>query len=190
VCYLLFHAQVCTSVGLCSSSGRPVSGRPLRGAAAAAAAALRDAAAALRGVSAAGLAAEMNDAAWREAAAKVRSRYGHDQKAAAAAALSAAAARYGGSGSSSGKAAVPLTRVRDAVNDAVGGATASSSNNMGCDFCNMAVEYIKLALHNNQTKEQIEEVSVCVRAYVCVHVLVHVLRKRVRVYICPTCPLM
>lgn len=104
----------------------------------------------------------MNDAAWREAAAKVRSRYGHDQKAAAAAALSAAAARYGGSGSSSGKAAVPLTRVRDAVNDAVGGATASSGNNMGCDFCNMAVEYIKLALHNNQTKEQIEEVSVCV----------------------------
>jgi hypothetical protein len=38
----------------------------------------------------------------------------------------------------------------------------SSSNNIGCDFCNMAVEYIKLALHNNQTLEQIEAVRDCV----------------------------
>lgn len=34
-----------------------------------------------------------------------------------------------------------------------------SSNNIGCDFCNMAVQYIKLALHNNQTVEQIEQVG-------------------------------
>jgi hypothetical protein len=39
---------------------------------------------------------------------------------------------------------------------------SSSSNNIGCDFCNMAVEYIKLALHNNQTLEQIEEVGMSV----------------------------
>lgn len=36
-------------------------------------------------------------------------------------------------------------------------ASNSASNNIGCDFCNMAVEYIKLALHNNQTLEQIEQ---------------------------------
>ncbi|WIA23977.1 hypothetical protein OEZ85_013609 [Tetradesmus obliquus] len=35
--------------------------------------------------------------------------------------------------------------------------SSSASNNIGCDFCNMAVEYIKLALHNNQTLEQIEQ---------------------------------
>jgi len=33
----------------------------------------------------------------------------------------------------------------------------SSSNSIGCDFCNMAVQYIKMALHNNQTLAQIEQ---------------------------------
>jgi hypothetical protein len=41
--------------------------------------------------------------------------------------------------------------------NAVGG-IGSSSNSMGCDFCNMAVQYIKMALHNNQTLAQIEQV--------------------------------
>jgi hypothetical protein len=38
---------------------------------------------------------------------------------------------------------------------------AAGSNNIACDFCNMAVQYIKLALHNNQTIEQIEQVGCC-----------------------------
>jgi hypothetical protein len=42
---------------------------------------------------------------------------------------------------------------------AAAGSNGGSSNNIGCDFCNMAVQYIKLALHNNQTIEQIEEVG-------------------------------
>jgi phytepsin len=39
----------------------------------------------------------------------------------------------------------------------LGTVSGSSSNNIGCDFCNMAVEYIKLALHNNKTTAEIEE---------------------------------
>lgn len=35
--------------------------------------------------------------------------------------------------------------------------STGSSNNIACDFCNMAVEYIKLALHNNKTTAEIEE---------------------------------
>eukprot|EP00879_Flechtneria_rotunda_P020372 GHRR01021434.1.p1 GENE.GHRR01021434.1~~GHRR01021434.1.p1 ORF type:complete len:274 (-),score=37.52 GHRR01021434.1:1320-2141(-) len=43
-----------------------------------------------------------------------------------------------------------------------------SSNNIGCDFCNMAVEYIRLALHNNKTTAEIEEVSLfCSQAELC-----------------------
>lgn len=42
---------------------------------------------------------------------------------------------------------------------AAGSNGGGSGNNIGCDFCNMAVQYIKLALHNNQTVEQIEQVG-------------------------------
>ncbi len=38
------------------------------------------------------------------------------------------------------------------------GSGSSSSNSMGCEFCTMAVEYVKMALHNNETEAQIEEV--------------------------------
>jgi hypothetical protein len=58
------------------------------------------------------------------------------------------------------------------------GGSSSSSNNIGCDFCNMAVEYIKLALHNNQTLEQIEAVRVYLFLFIwvlrCLLARVHV----------------
>jgi hypothetical protein len=76
---------------------------------------------------------------WAQAAAAVHKRYGHE--------TGAALKRHPvfdklGSGSGSG---VDLG--------------SGSSNSIGCDFCNMAVQYIKMALQNNQTTAQIEAVS-------------------------------
>lgn len=54
-----------------------------------------------------------------------------------------------------------LAAAAAAAKAAAGGSNGSNSgsNNIGCDFCSMAVQYIKLALHNNKTVEQIEEVG-------------------------------
>lgn len=48
------------------------------------------------------------------------------------------------------------------MQDSSSSSNGGSSNNIGCDFCNMAVEYIKLALHNNKTTAEIEEVRVSI----------------------------
>lgn len=41
-----------------------------------------------------------------------------------------------------------------------GGSNGGGENSLTCDFCNMAVQYVKVALHNNKTMEQIELVGV------------------------------
>jgi hypothetical protein len=80
---------------------------------------------------------------WAQAAAAVHKRYGHE----AGAALKKHPV-FGklASGSSLGGSGVDL-------------GSGSGSNSIGCDFCNMAVQYIKMALQNNQTTAQIEAVS-------------------------------
>lgn len=81
---------------------------------------------------------------WAQAAAAVHKRYGHE----AGAALKKHPV-FGklASGSSLGGSGVDL------------GSGSGGSNTIGCDFCNMAVQYIKMALQNNQTTAQIEAVS-------------------------------
>ncbi|KAF8060302.1 APA1 [Scenedesmus sp. PABB004] len=121
--------QVCTSVGLCPVAAG-AGGRRLMGG-------WRDAVDALLRPVAAAASVGAAEAAWATAAGKVHARYGH--------APAPRPARAPGA-SASGAA----DSVYNSVNNA-------QSNNIGCDFCNMAVEYIKLALHNNKTTAEIEE---------------------------------
>ncbi|KIZ01760.1 cathepsin D, partial [Monoraphidium neglectum] len=98
------------------------------------------------------------DASWRAAAAKLRARYGSSS---ATAALKGGLKRGAAPGAAK-DAATPKGRLADALRGAVAGVDdaslkASSSNGFGCDFCNTAVEYVKIALRNNQTIEEIEE---------------------------------
>ncbi|KAF6253148.1 aspartic proteinase [Scenedesmus sp. NREL 46B-D3] len=82
--------------------------------------------------------AEGVEGTWSKAADAVRSRYGHQPQLQVQQQLKAGHMHHSSAAGSS----------------SVGG---SSSNNIGCDFCNMAVEYIKLALHNNKTLDEIEQ---------------------------------
>lgn len=65
----------------------------------------------------------------------------------------------------------------------------SGDNSLMCDFCNAAVEYVKVALHNNQTVEQIEEVGLGGSgARACVHALVRAyMHWCVRTCMCEPC---
>ncbi|GBF97742.1 lysosomal aspartic protease [Raphidocelis subcapitata] len=157
--------QVCDYVGLCplAATTKTTAARRLLAAALGAAShALRDSGAPPAAAAAA------PPAAWAAAAAKLRARYGAAAAGGGAAAAPSAARRVAGSAA----AAALGEALRGAVAGgaaAGAGAGAGAGGNGGaagaggvgasltCDFCNTAVEYVKIALRNNQTVEEIEE---------------------------------
>jgi hypothetical protein len=152
-CNLLEHTratpppptQVCSYVGLCPSAS------PAR----------RLLAAALgRRSRIGGGAAAAPPPAWAAAAAKLSSRYGGAAAPAGARpdAAPAAARPLTGALASALGAGADKPSPRGAGWKAGGRAQAAGSNDLACEFCNTAVEYVKIALRNNQTVEEIEEV--------------------------------
>ncbi len=104
-------------------------------------------------------------AAWTAQASKLRARYGRHAPAVTAANEATADAAAATAATDPELAALKAALKQaiagpDAGASSVGGGYASgaSANNLGCDFCNTAVEYVKIALRNNQTVEEIEEV--------------------------------
>jgi len=159
--------EVCSSVGLCASPPRTGGGPGRRGGGGGGGA--RRLAAAAPGARPAALKEEeggeggglplplhrqpfvssrISDAAadrWHAAAGRVRARYGHRQQSSGQAAGAAAAATTDDGRENGGAGA-----------GAANGPPQKSSNNVACDFCTTAAEYVRAALHNNETKAQIE----------------------------------
>ncbi|KAI8475426.1 MAG: aspartic peptidase domain-containing protein [Monoraphidium minutum] len=142
--------QVCSAVGLCPAAAaaapapRPAASRRLLAAAGPLGAAARSVADALLSSHAS------VDSQWAASASKLRARYG------AAPPGAAAAGRLGASPAGRLAASLLNTLAPEAAAAASNGGDGGS-NNIACDFCNTAVEYVKIALRNNQTVEEIEE---------------------------------